>query len=347
MPRIARPPQMTSTVEIILAVDRTGERGRIEQVSELRLGILLWSQGTDWHSFETGARRVEELDYEHLWTWDHLHAIFGEPQQDIFEGWLTLAAWAKVTSSIRLGLLVGANTFRNPGLVAKSATTLDHLSEGRAILGLGGAWFEYEHTAHGLDFGSSPGQRLTWLDEAVGAVRRMLDGESVSSEPDGRYSFQNLRQEPLPVQPHLPIMIGGSGERKTLRTVARYADMWNGMGRPEVMRRKVAVLEQHCADVGRDPALIEKTIGCKPIIRDSRAEAEKVWRRLMEHNRTPMSDVQDDDTFWVGTPEDVAEELAAVRELGFNTAIAEIPAPFDDETLVRFIGEVKPLVERG
>jgi alkanesulfonate monooxygenase SsuD/methylene tetrahydromethanopterin reductase-like flavin-dependent oxidoreductase (luciferase family) len=317
-------------------------------VSEgVKLGILLWSQATDWPGFEAGAQRVEELGYEHLWTWDHLHAIFGEPQQPIFEGWLSLAAWAKVTSRIRLGLLVGANTFRNPGLVAKQATTLDHLSGGRAILGLGGAWFEYEHTAHGLDFGRSPGERLTWLDEAVGAVRRVLGGEPVTSETGGHYHFQNLHQEPLPLQRHLPIMIGGSGERKTLRTIARYADMWNGMGRPEVMRRKVEVLERHCADVGRDPAEIEKTIGCKPLIRDSQSEARRALERLMEHNRTPMSHIEDDATFWVGTPEQVAEQLLAARELGFETAIAEIPAPYDDETLVRFIGEVKPLVDRA
>ena len=316
-------------------------------MSGLSLGILLWSQGTDWSTIERGAKRVEELGYDHLWTWDHLHAIFGEPQQPIFEGWMSLAAWAKVTSRIRLGLLVGANTFRNPGLVAKLATTLDHLSDGRAILGLGGAWFEYEHTAHGIDFGRSAGERLDWLDEAVGAIRKVLDGESVTSVPDGHYKFQNLRHDPLPVQPHLPIMIGGSGEKKTLRTIARYADMWNGMGSPEKMRRKVEVLEQHCVDVGRDPAAIERTLGCKPIIRDSEAEARRVWRDSMERNKTPFSDVEDDDTFWPGTPEQIAERLLEVKPLGFNTAIAEIPAPYDDETLERFIGQVKPLVDRG
>jgi alkanesulfonate monooxygenase SsuD/methylene tetrahydromethanopterin reductase-like flavin-dependent oxidoreductase (luciferase family) len=316
-------------------------------LSGLSLGILLWSQGSDWRAFERGAQRVEELGYDHLWTWDHLHAIFGEPQQPIFEGWMSLAAWAKVTSRIRLGLLVGANTFRNPGLVAKLATTLDHLSDGRAILGLGGAWFEYEHTAHGIDFGHSPGERLDWLDEAVGAIRRVLDGESVTSPPDGHYVFRDLRHDPLPVQKHLPIMIGGSGEKKTLRTIARYADMWNGMGPTEKMRHKVEVLERHCADVGRDPAEIERTLGCKPIIRDSEADAQRVWRELMERNKTPFADVEDDDTFWPGTPEQIAERLLEVKELGFNTAIAEVPAPYDDETLERFIGQVKPLVDRG
>ena len=142
-------------------------------------------------------------------------------------------------------------------------------------------------------------------------------------------------------------MIGGSGEKKTLRTVARYADMWNGMGPTEKMRHKVEVLKEHCAAVGRDPSEIEFTLGCKPIIRDSEAEARRVWADLMSHNQTPMSDVEDDSTFWPGTPEQIAERLLEVKPLGFNTAIAEIPAPFDPETLERFIGEVKPLVDRG
>ena len=191
----------------------------------LSLGVLLWNMTPDWSTYERAASTVDELGYEHLWTWDHLHAIFGEPQQPVFDGWMSLAAWAKSTSRVRLGLMVGANTFRNPGLVAKMATTLDHISDGRAILGLGAAWFEYEHTAHGIDFGRSAGERLAWLDEAAAAVRTVLGGGSATSPPDGHYSFRDLRQEPHPTKGRMPLMIGGSGERKTLRTVARYADM--------------------------------------------------------------------------------------------------------------------------
>jgi alkanesulfonate monooxygenase SsuD/methylene tetrahydromethanopterin reductase-like flavin-dependent oxidoreductase (luciferase family) len=316
-------------------------------MDDFKLGILLWSQGTDWPAFEKAARRVDDLGYEHLWTWDHLHAIFGEPQQPIFEGWMTLGAWAKATSRARLGLMVGANTFRNPGLVAKLATTLDHISNGRAIIGLGGAWFEYEHERHGIDFGASAGRRLDWMDEAAAAIRTLLDGGEVTSEPGARYQFDRLRQEPLPIQRHMPLMIGGSGEKKTLRTIAKYADMWNGMGKPETMQRKMDVLRGHCEDVGRDFDAIIKTTAFKPVIRDSVDEADKVMRAQMAHNQTPLSEVEDDETFVSGPSELVAEYLIARKQLGFTEAIAEMAAPYDEETLERLIGEVKPLVDQA
>jgi len=271
-------------------------------MTDIKTGILLWSQATPWDAFEASAIRVDELGYEHLWTWDHLYAIFGDPYQPIFEGYTTLAAWVKVTRRTRLGLLVGANTFRNPGLVAKTLTTIDHLSGGRAIAGLGGAWFELEHQEHGIDFGSGFGQRLDWLDESVAAMRALFAGETVSSPEGGHYALDELRLLPPPVQERLPIMIGGSGEKKTLRTVAAYADIWNAMGNPDFLRHKVEVLHRHCDDVGRDPAEIEFSAGCKPIIRDTTEDARRVWEAQMEHNRTPMADVADDTTFWVGTP---------------------------------------------
>jgi alkanesulfonate monooxygenase SsuD/methylene tetrahydromethanopterin reductase-like flavin-dependent oxidoreductase (luciferase family) len=316
-------------------------------MADLRLGALLWNMTPDWPTYERAAIRVDELGYDHIWTWDHLHAIFGEPQQPVFDGWMALAGWSKVTSRVRLGLMVGANTFRNPGLVAKMATTLDHMSGGRTILGIGAAWFEYEHRAHGIEFGQSPGERLRWLDESVAAMRQVLDGRSATSPDGGHYSFRDLRQEPLPVQSKLPIMIGGSGERKTLRTVARYADMWNMSGRPERVKHKIDVLEQHCADVGRDPAEIERTISCKLFLRDSEAEARALLERTMEANRTPMSSVEDDSTFWADTPERTAERLLEYRAMGVSTFIPEIPAPYADETLTRLISEVKPQVDRA
>jgi alkanesulfonate monooxygenase SsuD/methylene tetrahydromethanopterin reductase-like flavin-dependent oxidoreductase (luciferase family) len=314
-------------------------------VTETKLGVLPWSQATDWPAFEAYARRVDELGYDYLLVWDHLYAIFGDPHQAIFEGYTTLAAWAKVTTRVRLGLLVGANTFRNPGVVAKMLTTIDHLSGGRAIAGLGAAWMEPEHTATGIDFGSGFGERLDWMEESVAALEKLFAGEAVTSEPGAHYAFDDFRLLPPPVQAPLPILIGGSGEKKTLRSVARHADMWNAMGTPDFLRHKLDVLHQRCDEAGRDPSEIELTAGCKPVIRSTAEEARRVWEAQMAHNRTPMADVLDDDTFWVGTPELIAEEMAARKALGFHTFLAEMAAPFDDETLERWIREVVPMVD--
>jgi len=316
-------------------------------MNDLKLGVLLWNQATDWPSYLAAVEKIDELGYDHLWAWDHLYAIFGDPLQPIFEGWASLSAAAMATKHLCLGLLVGANTFRNPGVVAKLATTLDHISGGRAILGLGGAWMEPEHTAYGIDFGTGFGQRLDWLEESVAGVHAMLDREAVTSAPGGRYAFEAAEVHPRPIQNHLPMMIGGSGEKKTLRTVARHADLWNAMGELDYLAHKVDVLRGHCEAEGRDISEIEFTLGVKLTIRDSAAESERVWKAAMEHNRTPLSDVEDDVTFFNVTPEQAVERLAPYVELGFRTIISEQPAPYDAETLERFIGEVKPALERA
>jgi F420-dependent oxidoreductase-like protein len=307
----------------------------------VRLGIALWPQATTWPELLATARLIDRLGYDHLWSWDHLYAIYGDPFQPIYEGWTLLAAYAGATQRVRLGLLVGANPFRNPGLVAKTVTTLDHVSGGRAILGMGAAWFEPEHRAHGLDFGSGFGERLDWLDEAVGIMRRLLDGEEVT-HAGPHYRTDHLRHAPLPIQRRLPIMIGGSGERKTLRTVARYADMWNAMGPPDFLAHKNQVLRQHCLEVGRDEAEIERTVSCKIVIRNQRDEAWRVWQAQMAHNKT---DPLVEKYLWLGPPEEIAQEMRACMEAGFRTLIVELPAPFDRETIERLIGEVRPLCE--
>jgi alkanesulfonate monooxygenase SsuD/methylene tetrahydromethanopterin reductase-like flavin-dependent oxidoreductase (luciferase family) len=324
-----------------------GAGAEVTPMTEVKLGINLWSQAGDWPSFLEAGRRAEALGYDHLWTWDHFYAIFGDPHQPIFEGYTALAALAQATERIRLGLFVGANTFRNPGLAVKSAVTIDHISGGRAILGTGGAWFEDEHSAFGIDFGTGFGQRLDWLGEATGVIRRLLDGEEVTSEPGGRYAFAGLRIAPLPRQAHLPIMIGGGGERKTLRIVAEYADMWNVFGTPETVARKDAILREHCAAVGRDQASIERTLGFKPTIRAREAEAQRVYLDLLAANRTPVSRMEGDVSVWVGTPEQIAETMIGYRRVGFDTFIAELPAPYDAETMESLITIVKPLVENA
>ena len=314
-------------------------------MTEIKLGINLWSQASDWPQFLAAGKRAEDLGYDHLWTWDHVYAIFGDPYQPIHEGYTALAALAGATERIRLGLFVGANTFRNPGLAVKALTTIDHISDGRAILGIGGAWFEGEHTAFGIDFGSGFGQRLDWLAEATAAIRTLLDGGEVTSPPGGRYQFDALRIAPLPVQPHLPIMIGGAGEKKTLRIVAEHADMWNVFGLPETVAHKDGILREHCAAVGRDQAEIERTLGCKPTIRATKAEAERVYRSLLESNRTPLSRMDGDVSVWTGTPEQISDTIVSYRKVGFHTFVAELAAPYDLETMELLVNVVKPMVE--
>src|SRR5438552_3549377 len=161
----------------------------------MKFGAQLWSQQTTWPQWRDAAVAAEAAGWDSVWTWDHLLAIFGPWEQPIFEGWSLLVAAAAVTQRVRFGLMVGANTFRNPGLLAKIATTLDHVSNGRAIVGIGGAWFEREHEAFGFEtWGSGFGERLDRLDESVMLVRRLLDGERF--DHDGRFSSVRRRCSP-------------------------------------------------------------------------------------------------------------------------------------------------------
>ncbi len=305
----------------------------------LKLGMIAWGQYSDWQPFRAAAVRADELGFDDIWTWDHLYPIVGSHEGPMFEGWLTLAAWAEATSRARLGLMVGANTFRNPALVAKMATTLDHISNGRAILGIGGAWFETEHTAFGIEFGASPGERLRWLDESVQIMRGMLHGEPVSGSK--YYATRDVRNDPPPVQAHLPLLIGGGGEKRTLRTVARYADACNLGGGFDNVRRKEEILLRHCEEVGRDPSEIERTVGMGTcIIRDDPAEAQRVLEGTFAHNgqaRTWENQL-------VGTPEQVADKMRPFLGIGYRHFIIGFPSPYDAESMERMVTEVKPLL---
>jgi alkanesulfonate monooxygenase SsuD/methylene tetrahydromethanopterin reductase-like flavin-dependent oxidoreductase (luciferase family) len=307
--------------------------------NRIRTGVLGFPQYTDWPSLQQLGARVDELGYDSLWTWDHLYPIQGDWRGPIFEGYLTLAGWAGVTERVTLGLMVGANPFRNPALVAKMVTTLDHICGGRAILGIGGAWFGREHEAYGIDFGSGFGERLDWLDEAVDLMHQMLRGGEGSARGP-RYHAERVRNDPPPLQEHLPILIGGSGERKTLRTVARYADAWNTGGDIEKVRHKESVLRRWCDEVGRDHSEIERTYGAGGVvIRDDPDEGRRVAAEMSRTNGGWGGPEH------VGTVAEIADWLRPYVDLGFRNIFFDAPQPFDDETIERFIGEVKPMLE--
>ena len=297
----------------------------------VRVGALLWPQTSSWPALRDAALRADGAGLDSLWTWDHLMSIVGPWEGPILEGWSTLAAFGAITEHPTLGLMVGANTFRNPGLTAKLATTLDHVSGGRAVLGIGGAWFEREHDGFGFDetWGSGFGERLDRLDEAVMLLRRLLDGERVTHE--GRfYTMRDALCEPRPVQPKLPILIGGSGPRKTLRTTARYADAWNASGTLDELRTKDATLRERCAEVGRNPDEIERTVSVWMVIRDDPADAQRVLEAAAAANGTST-----DGDDYIGSPEKIADELRPIVELGFRHILIDAMAPYDAETIER------------
>lgn len=311
-------------------------------MTEVRFGALAWNQYTEWDALRDAGIRADRLGYDGIWTWDHLYPIVGDHNGPALEGYMILAAWAEATERATIGLMVGANTFRNPAVVVKQVTTLDHISHGRAVLGIGAAWFETEHVGLGMEFGASPGERIGWLAEALPIMRGMLEGTRPSAE--GRYPVREALNLPGPVQSRLPILVGGGGERRTLRLVAKYADANNLQGGFEKVARREEILLRHCEAVGRDPSEIERTVGVGVcVIRDTEADAqEAVDRMFASHGGAETWKNQ-----LVGTPESVADMLRPYLGIGYRHFIVGFPAPFDAESMERLMSEVRPELERG
>ena len=313
----------------------------------MRFGAAFWTNRTSWVELRDACLRAERVGWDSLWIDDHLLADEGDPDDPKFEGWATISALAVLTERPRLGLLVGANTFRNPGHTAKLATTLDHLSGGRAVLGLGGGWFEREHDAFGLDFGSGFGERLDRLDEAVALIRRLLDGERVTHE--GRwYAMHDALCAPRPIQARLPILIGGSGPTKTLRTTARYADLWNGYGSPDRIAATSEILRERCAEIGRPFAAIERTVTIDAVIRDQPAEVRATWAetaRIHDLDGGVGSDGSERGLTIGGSMAEVAGYVGRLAALGIGEVIFSFRAPFDLETIDR-VGELRSALDR-
>jgi alkanesulfonate monooxygenase SsuD/methylene tetrahydromethanopterin reductase-like flavin-dependent oxidoreductase (luciferase family) len=313
------------------------------------MGALCWNQYTDWPSLLEAGKRADRVGFDSLWTWDHLYPIVGAEEGPIFEGYMTLAAWAMATEKVRIGLLVGANPYRNPALVAKMATALDHISGGRAYLGIGSAWDESEANAFGIDMGESPGERLRWLREALPVMRQMLHGEPATAAGP-RYAMDRVRNDPPPLQKHMPLLVGGGGEKVTLRLAARYADANNLSIASGVVgfARKEAALRRHCEEVGRDQREIERTLNTGPVlVRDSHDEAIRELERIYKHNggaevwsNRPASAQP------AGPPEHFATLFEPFVRAGYRHIVFGFPAPYDEETMVRLVRDVKPLLEQ-
>jgi alkanesulfonate monooxygenase SsuD/methylene tetrahydromethanopterin reductase-like flavin-dependent oxidoreductase (luciferase family) len=312
-----------------------------DMTAPIKLGANCWNQYTDWPSWLAAEQRASALGYDSLWTWDHVYPIVGNHEGPMLEAYTAIAALAATTTRGTIGLMVGANTFRNPALVAKMMTTIDHISGGRAVLGIGGAWFETEHTAFGIEFGSGFPERLRWLREALPIMRGMLDDTRPTSDGP-RYKVQAVRNDPPPIQAHVPILIGGSGRDVTLKLVAQYGDANNVGGTVENVKDADAALIRHCEAIGRDEREIERTTGTGTVvIRDSREEAQRVFEAMFERNgKARLWENQP-----VGTVDDVVAKLAPFVEIGYRHFIAGFPSPYDEESMIRFATEVRPRLE--
>ncbi len=210
-----------------------------------QVGVQLHPQATSYVEIRDAWRRAESIGVDSIWTWDHFFPLYGEPDAPHFEGWTLLTAMAADTERAKLGMLVTCNSYRNPELLADMARTADHISGGRMYLGIGSGWFERDYDEYSYEFGT-----------AIGRLHRLRDDLP-------RLKARLARLNPAPIGP-LPILIGGSGEKVTLKLTAEHADAWNTFGPPESFAHKNAVLDQWCAEIGRDPAEIERTVAISP-----------------------------------------------------------------------------------
>lgn len=266
------------------------------------------------------ARAAEDAGLESVWVMDHFWQLppLGGPDQPILEAYTLLGGLAARTERVKLGTLVTGVTYRNPALLAKMVTTLDIISGGRAVLGIGAAWYEEEHVAFGFDF-PPVSERMHRLEQAVQICRAMFT-EDVPSFSGVHYKIQDAKNLPRPLQPGGPkIMVGGSGEKRTLRIVARHADMCNIHGSPATIRRRLDILRQHCEDVGRDFGEITTTRRGSLILTATADEAERT-SKLIRDAAGPEFDEQ----FTVGTEDQVVEQVGSLVDSGLDCLIFDM-----------------------
>ncbi|HET6483729.1 MAG TPA: LLM class F420-dependent oxidoreductase [Actinoplanes sp.] len=245
------------------------------------------------------AREAEAAGFDTVLVMDHFYQLpgIGEPEAAMLESYTTLGALASATSTIQLSTLVTGNTYRNPALLAKTVTTLDVVSKGRAVLGIGAGWFEREHHDLGFEFGTF-GQRFERLEEALTIIAPMLKGEK--GELEGKwYTARGAMNNPR-VRPTVPIMLGGSGEQKTFRLAARFADHMNIICDLDVLPHKVAVLRQRCEEIGRDPATLATSLLIMGMVGETEQEAKELGETIPDDRR---------DRAFIGTPDQVAEQI--------------------------------------
>jgi len=284
----------------------------------VRFGIQTPQEGASYAALAEHWREAERLGYDTVWLDDHFYGVVAPAHADQLESWVTLAALARETSRIRFGTLVGCNSYRNPALVAKMAASLDVISGGRLEFGLGAGWFQKEYEDYGYAFPAIK-QRLAEFAEGLEICVRMWRDDRASLAGQ-HYRVDGAWNRPQPLQkPHPPIVIGGSGEKVLLKLVARYAQVWNMGGSPAEFVHKMKILDQHCADVGRDPREIERS-WFGPLLIDD--DPERLDRRLNKRAAAGGVGAALDERMIAGMPEQVIARIREFTAIGVTHFIA-------------------------
>ena len=298
---------------------------------ELRFGIHSGQQHATYDEYAAIWQFAEQVGLDWASVFDHFLPIQSDPTGPCFEGMTLLAAMAAQTTRLQCGIIVTGVTYRHPAVLASMATTIDHVSHGRMNLGIGAAWYEDEHNQYGIPF-PRIGTRMDMLDEACRAIKALWT-DTRANYAGKHYTLTDALSEPKPVQKPMPLWVGGSGERRTLRIVAEHATGWNTFhGDPAEYRHKLDVLENHCADVGRDPNEIRKQIVIRTVLGDTTQEAELRARDL---GINPEGMI-------IGTPEELVRKLTAHKQMGVSDFLILARPPADSRTLELFAREVGP-----
>ena len=244
----------------------------------MKFGAVFWVDRTSWPSIRDAALAAERAGFDSVFIDAHLMPVHGHWGDPKLEGWTALSALGPLTHRVTFGLLVQPTTFLNPAITVKKAVTLDAITDGRVVLGVGAGYYEREHEAYGLEFGSSARERLDRMEEALTIMRRLLAGEVIDFE-GVFYRMKNASMAPTPARGNMPILVGGAGPR-VLRIAVALADMWNGWGTLEQLRDLNARLDQLCVDGGRDPTSIERLFMRNVLVRATPEQAQEDWERI-------------------------------------------------------------------
>jgi F420-dependent oxidoreductase-like protein len=289
-------------------------------------------------SLKNLVTKAENAGFDSFWVMDHFHQIqfVGTPEDPMLEGWTIISMLAGITTKIKLGTLVTGIIYRYPSVLAKVAATLDVLSKGRLFMGIGAGWNEQESLAYGISFPSNQ-ERMLRLEEAIQIIRKMWTEEPYASFNGKYYQIRNAYCNPKPIQkPSPPILVGGSGERKTLKIVAKYADACNLFGSPETVRKKLDILKEHCKSVGRDYDSILKTKLVATIVDDN---SDMVKNKVRETFRG-IPEEQIKEFVIYGTPEDVSRQIEMLEEVGIQYLIVDLEPSRELEVLDTFANKI-------